>query len=82
MACKIAVLLPTSCYNHNYSLDSRVFRLCILYLLYLSTDTGPDMNFFNLKSKPRTPPDIVRGLRDAITRLDSGAPGDTRRKVS
>jgi hypothetical protein len=38
------------------------------------------MNFF--KTKPRTPPDLVRGLRDAINRLESGAPGgETRRKV-
>jgi calcium binding protein 39 len=39
------------------------------------------MNFF--KTKPRTPPDIVRGLRDAIPKLESGPPGsETRRKVS
>jgi len=38
------------------------------------------MNFF--KTKPRTPPDLVRGLRDAISRLESSAPGgETRRKV-
>lgn len=38
------------------------------------------MNFF--KTKPRTPPELVRGLRDAIPRLESGAPGgETRRKV-
>lgn len=38
------------------------------------------MNFF--KTKPRTPPDLVRGLRDSITRLESSAPGgETRRKV-
>ena len=38
------------------------------------------MNFF--KSKQRTPPDLVRGLRDAIPKLDAGAPGgETRRKV-
>lgn len=38
------------------------------------------MNFF--KTKPRSPQDLVRGLRDAITKLDSGPPGgDTRRKV-
>ncbi|KAF9465940.1 Mo25-like protein [Collybia nuda] len=37
------------------------------------------MNFF--KTKPRTPPDLVRGLRDAIPRLESSAPGgETRRK--
>jgi len=39
------------------------------------------MNFF--KTKPRTPPDLVRGLRDAIPRLEMGAPGgETRRKAS
>ncbi|KAF9451430.1 mo25 protein [Macrolepiota fuliginosa MF-IS2] len=39
------------------------------------------MNFF--KTKPRTPPDLVRGLRDSITRLESSAPGgETRRKAS
>ena len=38
------------------------------------------MNFF--KTKPRAPPDLVRGLRDAIPRLESGASGsETRRKV-
>lgn len=38
------------------------------------------MNFF--KTKPRTPPDLVRGLRDSIGRLESGSPGgDSRRKV-
>ena len=38
------------------------------------------MNFF--KTKTRTPPDLVRGLRDAINRLEAGAPGgETRRKV-
>ncbi|THU93326.1 Mo25-like protein [Dendrothele bispora CBS 962.96] len=37
------------------------------------------MNFF--KTKPRTPPDLVRGLRDAIPRLESSPPGsETRRK--
>ncbi|KIK00639.1 hypothetical protein K443DRAFT_99901 [Laccaria amethystina LaAM-08-1] len=37
------------------------------------------MNFF--KTKPRTPPDLVRGLRDAIPRLETSAPGgETRRK--
>ncbi|KAJ3763925.1 Mo25-like protein, partial [Lentinula raphanica] len=37
------------------------------------------MNFF--KTKQRTPPDLVRGLRDAIPRLESGAPGsETRRR--
>ncbi|EJD45523.1 mo25 protein [Auricularia subglabra TFB-10046 SS5] len=39
------------------------------------------MNFF--KTKPRSPQDLVRGLRDAITKLDSGPPGgDTRRKAT
>ncbi|KAJ3576812.1 hypothetical protein NP233_g168 [Leucocoprinus birnbaumii] len=39
------------------------------------------MNFF--KSKPRTPPDLVRGLRDSVGRLESSAPGgETRRKAS
>jgi hypothetical protein len=38
------------------------------------------MNFF--KTKQRTPPELVRGLRDAIPKLESGAPGsETRRKV-
>ncbi|KAG0692964.1 armadillo-type protein [Suillus ampliporus] len=38
------------------------------------------MNFF--KTKPRTPPDLVRGLRDAIPKLESGPPGgETRRKA-
>ncbi|KAF8132491.1 mo25 protein [Boletus edulis] len=39
------------------------------------------MNFF--KTKPRTPPDLVRGLRDAIPKLDAGPPGsESRRKAS
>ncbi|KZW00814.1 Mo25-like protein [Exidia glandulosa HHB12029] len=39
------------------------------------------MNFF--KTKPRSPQDLVRGLRDAINKLDSGPPGgDTRRKAT
>ncbi|KAH9896863.1 Mo25-like protein [Cubamyces lactineus] len=39
------------------------------------------MNFF--KTKPRTPPDLVRGLRDALPRLDAGPPGgDTRRRAN
>ncbi|TEB27913.1 mo25 protein [Coprinellus micaceus] len=39
------------------------------------------MNFF--KTKPRAPPDIVRSLRDAIPRLENGAPGgETRRKAA
>jgi calcium binding protein 39 len=39
------------------------------------------MNFF--KTKPRTPPDLVRGLRDAIPKLESGPPGnESRRKAS
>ncbi|KZT70657.1 Mo25-like protein [Daedalea quercina L-15889] len=38
------------------------------------------MNFF--KSKPRTPPDLVRGLRDALPRLEAGQPGsEVRRKA-
>ena len=38
------------------------------------------MNFF--KTKPRTPPDLVRGLRDAVPRLEASAPGgESRRKV-
>ncbi|KAH8823117.1 Mo25-like protein [Flagelloscypha sp. PMI_526] len=37
------------------------------------------MNFF--KTKPRTPPDLVRGLRDAVPKLENSAPGgETRRK--
>ncbi|TCD69324.1 hypothetical protein EIP91_008080 [Steccherinum ochraceum] len=39
------------------------------------------MNFF--KTKPRTPTDIIRGLRDALPRLEAGPPGgDGRRKAS
>ncbi|KAH9950762.1 Mo25-like protein [Amylocystis lapponica] len=39
------------------------------------------MNFF--KSKPRTPPDLVRGLRDALPKLDAGPPGtESRRKAA
>lgn len=39
------------------------------------------MNFF--KSKPRTPPDLVRGLRDALPKLDAGPPGtESRRKAN
>lgn len=53
-------------------------------LFFLSRWTLPiarTMNFF--KTKPRTPPDLVRGLRDAIPRLETSAPGgETRRKVS
>ncbi len=38
------------------------------------------MNFF--KTKPRTPPDLVRSLRENLPKLDSAAPGgDVRRKV-
>ncbi|KAA1472610.1 mo25 protein [Dentipellis sp. KUC8613] len=36
------------------------------------------MNFF--KTKQRTPPDLVRGLRDNILRLDSAPPGEARKK--
>ncbi|CAL1710945.1 unnamed protein product [Somion occarium] len=39
------------------------------------------MNFF--KTKPRTPPDLVRGLRDALPKLEAGPPGgETRRKAN
>ncbi|KAG8958866.1 hypothetical protein FRC03_008737, partial [Tulasnella sp. 419] len=39
------------------------------------------MNFF--KTKQRTPPDVVRSLRDAISKLEVGPPGgDIRRKAS
>ena len=39
------------------------------------------MNFF--KTKPRTPPDLIRGLRDAIPKLESAPPGsEARRKAS
>ncbi|VDB91696.1 unnamed protein product [Peniophora sp. CBMAI 1063] len=38
------------------------------------------MNFF--KSKQRTPPELVRGLRDNVQRLDSAPPGEARRKAS
>jgi len=39
------------------------------------------MNFF--KTKPRTPPDLVRGLRDAIPKLESAPPGsEARRKAN
>ncbi|KAI6157120.1 mo25 protein [Pisolithus tinctorius] len=39
------------------------------------------MNFF--KTKPRTPPDLIRGLRDVIPKLDAGPPGtESRRKAS
>lgn len=39
------------------------------------------MNFF--KTKQRTPPDLVRGLRDAIPKLESGPPGgETRRRAA
>ncbi|KAI5994850.1 mo25 protein [Pisolithus albus] len=39
------------------------------------------MNFF--KTKPRTPPDLIRGLRDVIPKLDAGASGaESRRKAS
>ncbi|KAI6112283.1 mo25 protein [Pisolithus croceorrhizus] len=39
------------------------------------------MNFF--KTKPRTPPDLIRGLRDVIPKLDAGPPGtEARRKAS
>lgn len=39
------------------------------------------MNFF--KSKSKTPPELVRSIRDAIMRLDAGSTGaEGRRKVS
>jgi len=39
------------------------------------------MNFF--KTRQRTPTDIVRALRDSVTRLESAAPGsESRRKAS
>lgn len=39
------------------------------------------MNFF--KTKPRTPPDLVRGLRDAVPKLESTPPGsEARRKAN
>ncbi|KAJ3554003.1 hypothetical protein NM688_g3326 [Phlebia brevispora] len=38
------------------------------------------MNFF--KTKPRTPPDLVRGLRDSLQKLDSAPPGDSRKRAS
>ena len=39
------------------------------------------MNFF--KTKPRTPPDIVRGLREAVNRLETpgASGGEAKRKV-
>lgn len=37
------------------------------------------MNFF--KTKPRTPPDVVRGLREAVNRLESTPGGEAKRKV-
>ena len=37
------------------------------------------MNFF--KTKPRTPPDIVRGLREAVNRLEIAPGGEAKRKV-
>ena len=37
------------------------------------------MNFF--KAKPRSPSDLVRGLRDHVLKLDSALPGEPRRKV-
>ncbi|EKM53238.1 uncharacterized protein PHACADRAFT_99790 [Phanerochaete carnosa HHB-10118-sp] len=36
------------------------------------------MNFF--KTKPRTPPDLVRGLRDTLPRLESTVPGSEQRR--
>ncbi|THH20622.1 hypothetical protein EW146_g756 [Bondarzewia mesenterica] len=37
------------------------------------------MNFF--KTKQRTPPDLVRGLRDNILKLESAPPGEARKKA-
>ena len=37
------------------------------------------MNFF--KTKPRTPTDLARGLRDNILKLESAPPGEPRKKV-
>jgi hypothetical protein len=38
------------------------------------------MNFF--RNKPRTPPELVRGLREAIPRLEQGPPGgEVRRRA-
>ncbi|KAF7792668.1 hypothetical protein EIP86_003765 [Pleurotus ostreatoroseus] len=37
------------------------------------------MNFF--KTKPRTPPDLVRGLRDSLQKLDSAPPGESRKRL-
>ena len=37
------------------------------------------MNFF--KTKPRTPPEIVRGLREAVNRLEASGVGEAKRKV-
>ncbi|KAL6303774.1 Mo25-like protein [Sparassis latifolia] len=39
------------------------------------------MNFF--KTKQRTPPDLVRGLRDSLSKLEAGPPStETRRKAN
>ena len=39
------------------------------------------MNFF--KTKPRSPAELVRGLKDALNRVDAGPPGgEIRRRVS
>lgn len=41
------------------------------------------MNFLNFKTKPRTPHDLVRGLRDALPKLEAGPPGtEARRKAN
>jgi len=53
----------------------------LFFLSHRTLSIAGTMNFF--KTKPRTPPDLVRGLRDAIPRLETSAPGgETRRKVS
>ncbi len=57
-------------------------KLFVALLTNRSRSLGPTraMNFF--KTKPKTPSELVRGLRDAILKLDAGQPGgDTRRKV-
>lgn len=39
------------------------------------------MNFF--KTKQRSPAELVRGLKDALSRVDTGPPGgEVRRRVS
>ena len=77
---KLKLLISISPNHHRYSFCFIFF--VSLYITRISYPAViPSMNFFNLKTKTRAPPDIVRGLRDAAHRLESGAPGDTRRKV-